>query len=157
MTASQTVDWQQLHHAYGAAGDIPALLQRTETFPAETDWQAEPWFSLWSALYHQGDIYPASIAAVPQIVSTLSQAPSKATLSFFLLPASIAIADNDNPVDAPAEMRESFANALAALGGFAAAALPTITDEHMAKAAQAAVLVSQGNFQQAGELLEADA
>ena len=157
MTASQSVDWQQLQHAYGAAGDIPALLQRTETFPAETDWQTEPWFSLWSALYHQGDIYPASIAAVPQIVFTLSQAPNKATLSFFLLPASIAIADNNKPVDAPAEMRETFASALVALGGIAASLLPTIVDEHIARAAQASVLISQGNFQQAGELLEADA
>ncbi|MFT3807997.1 hypothetical protein [Arenimonas sp.] len=157
MTASQTVDWERLHHAFGSASDIPALLQRTETFPTEADWHAEPWFSLWSALYHQGDIYPASIAVVPRIVSTLSRAPNKATLSFFLLPASIAIADNDNPVDASAEMRESFASALVALGGFAASALPTITDEQMARAAQAAVLVSQGNFQQAGELLEADA
>jgi hypothetical protein len=133
------------------------LLQRTEAFPAETDWQAEPWFSLWSALYHQGDIYPASIAAVPQIVSTLSQAPDKATLSFFLLPASVAVADNANPVDVPEEMRESFASALAALGGIATSALSTITDEYVARAAQAAVLVSQGDFQQAGELLEADA
>ena len=157
MTASQSVDWQQLHHAYGAAGDIPELLQRVETFPPETDWQAEPWFSLWSALYHQGDIYPASIAAVPQIVSTLSKAPNKATLSFFLLPTSIAIADNDKPVDVPKEVREMFSNALVALGGIAASLLPTVTDTHIAKAAQASVLASQGNFHKAGELLEADA
>jgi hypothetical protein len=157
MTTSQTVDWQQLRHAYGTAGGIPVLLQRIETFPVETDWQAEPWFSLWSALYHQGDIYPASIAAVPQIVFTLSKDPAKATLSFFLLPASIAVADNDSPVDVPKEMRESFASALAALGGIATSALSNITDEYVARAAQAAVLVSQGEFQQAAELLEADA
>ncbi len=157
MTTSQAVNWHLLRHAYGDASDIPALLKKVESFPAETDWQAEPWFSLWSALYHQGDIYTASIAAVPQIVSTLSQAPSKATLSFYLLPASIAIADNVNPVDVPAAVRESFAKAVAALGGIAASTLPSTVDKDMARAAQAAVLVSQGDYQQADELLEADA
>ena len=81
MPGRSMIDWQQLFHAYGTAADIPALLDAIEAFPAETDWRAEPWFSLWSALYHQGDIYPASIAAVPRIVSTLACEPTKATLS----------------------------------------------------------------------------
>jgi len=157
MTTSQTVNWNLLRHAYGEAGDIPALLQKIESFPAETDWQAKPWFSLWSALYHQGDIYSASIAAVPQIVFVLSQAPNKATLGFYLLPTSIAIADNANPIDVPAAVRESFTKAVATLGAIAASELPSIFDEHLAMAAKAAVLVSHGDFQQAGELLEADA
>jgi hypothetical protein len=94
MTSSQSVDWHLLHHAYGAASDVLALLEQIDGFPAEADWQSEPWYSLWSALYHQGDIYPASIAAVPQIVSSLSKAPAKATLSFYLLPASIAVTES---------------------------------------------------------------
>ncbi|KAF1716504.1 hypothetical protein CSC74_11850 [Pseudoxanthomonas yeongjuensis] len=144
-------------HAYGEAGDIPSLLKKIESFPAETDWQAEPWFSLWSSLYHQGDIYSASIAAVPQIVSVLSQAPSKATLGFYLLPTLIAIADNANPTDVHAGMRDSFNRAVATLGAIAASELPSIVDEHVATAAQAAVLASHGDYRQAGELLEADA
>jgi hypothetical protein len=157
MITSQPVNWYFLRHAYGSADDIPALLQKIESFPAETDWQTEPWFSLWSALYHQGDIYSASIAAVPQIVSTLLRAPSKATFSFYLLPASIAIADSARPVDAPEAMRESFTQAVIALGDIAASALASAVDEHMVRAAQAAVLVSRGDYQQAGQLLEADA
>jgi len=157
MTTSQAVNWHLLRHAYGEASDIPALLQKIEGFPAETDWQSEPWFSLWSALYHQGDIYSASIAAVPQIVSTLLQDPSKATLSFYLLPASIAIADKASPVDAPALVRESFTKAMTALSGIAASALPSTMDKDMARAAQAVLLVSRGDYQQAAELLEADA
>ena len=157
MTTSQSVNWNLLCHAYGEAGDIPALLQKIENFPAETDWQSEPWFSLWSALYHQGDIYSASIAAVPQIVFVLSQAPNKATLGFYLLPTSIAIADNANPIDVRAAVRESFTRAVATLGAIAASELPSIVDEHLAMAAQAAVLISHGDFQQAAELLEADA
>lgn len=157
MPASQAVDWHSLHHAYGSAADVPDLLRRIESFPHEADWQAEPWFSLWSALYHQGDIYPASIAAVPWIVDALSKAPGKATLSFFLLPALIAIADNARPVEVCVGIRNRFTDAIATLGCIAASALPSVVDRHIAKAAQAAVLVSQGAFQQADVLLEADA
>jgi hypothetical protein len=139
------------------AGDVPALLEQIWSFPAELDWQSEPWFSLWSALYHQGDIYSASIAAVPQIVDALSKAPGKATLSFYLLPVSIAVADSANPVEVTPEIRSSFSASLLTLGAIARAALPAISDQDIAKAAQAAVLVSTGDFQQADELLEADA
>jgi hypothetical protein len=66
-----------LQHAYGVATDIPARLELIRDFPAEFDWEAEPWFSLWSALYHQGDIFSASLAAVPAIVSILAQAPER--------------------------------------------------------------------------------
>lgn len=156
MTTPHTIDWNSLHHAYGNAGDIPAMLEQLGRFPDETDWQAEPWFSLWSALYHQDDIYTASIAAVPRIVATLSQAPGKGTLGFYLLPASIAIADNANPVEVPARMRDAFTSAIATLGGIAAAALPAMTDKDMTKAAQVAVLVAQGDFDQAAELIDAD-
>lgn len=157
MISSQTYDWHLLRHAYGDASDVPVLLRKIAGFPAEPDWQSEPWFSLWSALYHQGDIYSASIAAIPLIVSALSQDPRKATLSFYLLPASIALADNARPVDLPIAIREDFKEAVAVLGGIAAAMLSSAVDEHMIEAMKAAVLVSQGDFQQVCELLEADA
>lgn len=156
MITSQTYDWHLLRHAYGHASDVPALLEKIASFPAESDWQSEPWFSLWSALYHQGDVYPASIAAVPLIVSALSRNPSKATLSFYLLPASIAAADHVNPVDVPGEIREDFTRALAVLGNIAAAVLPITDDENMASAMKVAALVAQGDFQKACALLEAD-
>ncbi len=146
-----------LHHAYGAAVDIPALLDRIRAFPDESDWQADPWFSLWSALYHQGDIYSASIAAIPFIVSALATAPDKATLSFYLLPASIAVADSVNPVSVAAEIRYSYSESLLELGAIASAELPSIADPHIARADRAAALVSAGDFQQAGGLLETDA
>ena len=157
MSASQPTDWQSLKRAYGAAADIPVLLERVGGFPAEPDWQAEPWFSLWSALYHQGDIHPASIAAVPHIVAALATAPERAALSFYLLPAPIAVADSISPVGVAPEVRRGFSTSLLELGAIARAALPSITDPHIAKAARAAALVSSGEFQRAGALLEADA
>jgi hypothetical protein len=55
------------------------------------------------------------------------------------------------------DIRESFNDSLLALGAIASEALSSISDEHIARAAQAAVLVSIGDFQKASELLEADA
>lgn len=62
--------WTELRHAYGAAAEIPGLLRQLPTAPAHpTDYQQEPWYSLWSALCHQSDVYPASYAALPHIVA----------------------------------------------------------------------------------------
>lgn len=68
-------NWDELNHAFGSAGDIPALLADLAFFPAESSYEAEPWFSLWSSLCHQGDIYSASFAAVPEIVKHLANNP----------------------------------------------------------------------------------
>ena len=157
MTLPQLTDWNNLRHAYGAASDIPSLLEQIQGFPSETSWQAEPWFSLWSALYHQGDIYSASIAAVPTIVSTLASDPGRATLSFYMLPASIAIADHLTAIAADHEVRNNFSVAISKLGVIAAQALPQITDPDIRIAAQAAVMVAQGDYSGADELLNADA
>ena len=157
MTTSQLVDWSALQHAYGNASDVPALLEQITLFPHEENWQSEPWFSLWSALYHQGDIYSASIAAVPVIVSTLAVAPERATMSFYLLPTSIAIADSTNPIDLAQEIRTSFNSAVATLGQLASCALPEIKDSNITTAAQAAILVLQGAYSRAEQLLDADA
>ena len=41
VTSSRSIDRDLLHHAYGIAGDIPALLEQIDGFPAEPDRQAE--------------------------------------------------------------------------------------------------------------------
>lgn len=45
--------WSELTHAYGSASDTPALLRQLASLP-RADGDAEPWFSLWSSLAHQG-------------------------------------------------------------------------------------------------------
>ena len=157
MTESQPIDWNVLQHAYGEANDVPVRLAQIREFPAETDRQAEPWFWLWSALYHQGDVYSASLAAVPFIVSALSGTPGKATMTFYLLPASIAVADHANPVDVSVQVRRRFEESIRTLGTIARSEIPRIVDPHIARAAMAAALVADGLFRQAGELLDADA
>jgi hypothetical protein len=60
--------WKPLKHAYGTAENIPALLLTLVHYPQCRRPDDEPWSSLWDSLYHQGDTYNASIAAVPHIL-----------------------------------------------------------------------------------------
>lgn len=69
----QAIDWSALRHAYGNADDIPALLEAARQAPAPTDGKEQPWFALWSALCHQGDVYSASYAAVPVLVDIAAE------------------------------------------------------------------------------------
>jgi len=79
--------WKELSHAYGPARDIPDLLKQLKTAPPKKDYRSEPWFSRWSALCHQGDVYTASYAAVPHIVAVGSKKPLSQRPDFLLLAA----------------------------------------------------------------------
>jgi hypothetical protein len=61
------VDWTSLRHAYGAAGDVPALLDRLTPDPGD-----EVWGELWSRICHQGSVYSASFAALPALADAAS-------------------------------------------------------------------------------------
>jgi hypothetical protein len=64
------IDWSKLRHCYGPATDVPDLLAQAAVAPpprANTD--DEPWFTLWSSLCHQHDVYTGSYAAVPELVA----------------------------------------------------------------------------------------
>ena len=87
------IEWSALRHAYGAAGDIPALLARARVAPPPVDYKSEPWFTLWSSLYHQDDIYSASVAAVPELVALAAERRELAPESLFLA-ASIELQRN---------------------------------------------------------------
>ena len=85
--------WRELRHAYGDAADVPDLLRAlaSSTGP-KAGHDDEPWFSLWSRLCHQDDIYTASYAAISHIVHIASKAAGPIDFSFFLLPAAIEVA-----------------------------------------------------------------
>ena len=86
--------WAELNHAYGKAANVPQLLRQLESFPTSED-ESEPWFSIWSALAHQGDVYSASFAAVPHVVRVLALDPVRAgLLSYYSLPGSRYAATN---------------------------------------------------------------
>jgi len=77
----QNSDWSTLRHAYGLASDIPARLEHARHAASPRDYRDEPWFSLWSALCHQGDVYTASYAAVPELVAIAEARRSEARVS----------------------------------------------------------------------------
>jgi hypothetical protein len=93
MIALDSPTWDQLRHCYGPASDIPNLLRQLAANPQPMKGDDDgPWESLWSALCHQGDVYPASYAAVPHIVQIALDAKGPVHFSFFLLPACVEVA-----------------------------------------------------------------
>jgi hypothetical protein len=92
--------WSTLQHAYGAASDIPALLRQLPDFPP-SEGTKEPWFTIWSSLAHQGDVYTASFAAVPHIVAGLATNPTRASGTYFQFPAWVEICRHRNGVEVP--------------------------------------------------------
>jgi hypothetical protein len=73
---------------------------------------SEPWFSLWSALAHQGDVFNASFAAVPYVVQALESSPLKAGTVYFLFPAWIEICRQKNGIEIDSELRSAYFEAL---------------------------------------------
>ena len=145
--------WSKLKHAYGGASDIPALLRQLNSLPA-SEGQSEPWFSLWSALAHQGDVYPASFAAVPHVVEALSRAPEKADSAFFQFPAWIEICRHKQKTKIPAELDGPYKKALAKLPSLVAAAANREWDEGFLVCALSAVAAAKGYPSVAEAVLE---
>jgi len=67
--------WSRLETAYGSAKDVPGYLSEIYRNPTKVcAWNEDPWYFLWSSLCHQGDIFSASIAAVPHLLSAAQRA-----------------------------------------------------------------------------------
>ncbi len=109
--------WSTLSHAYGVAGDIPKLLRDlTAATEPKDGYRDEPWFSLWSSLCHQGDVYDASYAALPHIVEIGCNTKGPIDFSFFQLPAAIEIArDNGSGPPVPDDLAAAYSEGLARL------------------------------------------
>ena len=91
ISLSDIESWTKLNHAYGEASDIPELLQKLADYPTEETYKSEPYYSLWSALCHQGDVYSASYAALPYIIHYIEENPKEITSSYVHLPLQIEI------------------------------------------------------------------
>jgi len=84
--------WTALSDAYGASTGIPKLLAHAATLPEDFGEGAEPYFSLWSALCHQGDVYSASYAALPHLVRIVEENPGRFRWTLLLLVNAIELA-----------------------------------------------------------------
>ncbi len=145
--------WAELKHAYGAAADIPALLRQLGELPSSED-DAEPWFTLWSALAHQGDVYSASFAAVPHVVHALASAPSRADHSYFQFPAWVEICRAKNEVEIPQDLRAAYLESLAQLPALVAASSNRTWEPGFLACALAAIAAAKGQHAVAEAVLE---
>jgi hypothetical protein len=136
--------WSELEHAYGAADDIPPLLRQLESFPVSSG-DSEPWYTLWSSLCHQDDVYPASFAAVPHIIRVLATDPARASFSFFQLPACIEIARARDAFPSPTDLRQPYFDSLERLPALVGAAATREWDENMLCCALSAIAAAKGS------------
>lgn len=61
-----TIDWKSLTHAYGEASDVPKLIRALASDHAGKREGALD--ALFSTIWHQGTVYPASVHAVPFLI-----------------------------------------------------------------------------------------
>jgi hypothetical protein len=143
LSLDDTRRWADLQHAYGSASDVPDLLRQLAALPASSG-KDEPWFSLWSALAHQGDVYSASFAAVPHVVRALSIAPTKADSSFFHFPAWVEICRQKTATPIPDDLRQAYFAALERLPSLVAAAANREWDGSFLACGLSAVAAAKG-------------
>ena len=156
MLTLDSAQWNELTDAYGPAGDIPGLLKQLSDFPSGENYRDEPWFSLWSALCHQGDVYSASFAAVPFMVAAIERDPLRASFNFFSLPASIEVARVENKTTVPQELETDYFVAMAKLPSLALPLLCPGCDKTLCQALLAANAAAVGQHSYAKLLLEID-
>ena len=149
------IDWSRLRHAYGRATDVPALLARARNAPPPSSYQDEPWFTLWSALYHQDDIYSASYAAVPELVAMASDCGPKIAAESLFLAASIELRRNEQGApEVPGDLVAGYSQALVTARPLATQLAERTPDEDGKLAVAAAVF--SGDLKRARTLLDAD-
>ncbi len=145
--------WLQLQHAYGEAGDIPALLKQLADIPSSEN-NNEPWFSIWSALAHQGDVYSASFAAVPHVIAVLASAPLRADFNYFQFPTWVEICRVKKNVPVPEDIASAYFDSLSLLPVLVAAASSRKWDEEFLCCALSAIAVAKGQPAVAEAVLE---
>lgn len=147
--------WTELRHAYGDASDIPGLLHQLENMPPRNGQEAEPYFSLWSALCHQGDIYTASYAAVPYLLTAVRKEPARAPWTLLLLVASIEMARIQKHGPAiPIELEKDYFSAIATIPETVAMTASQPWDHWYCVAALATIAAAKGHADCAEAILE---
>lgn len=149
----QNINWNELNHAYGKAEDILEVLQEISSYPEPKQEDDDPYYYLWSALCHQGDVYSASYAAVPYLVNLIEKSPTQSPYDLFLLPISIEIARaNGSGPDIDETLKENYFAALKQLP-ILAANIKT-NDEVYIRVLSATFAISSGHTSLAESILE---
>lgn len=145
--------WMALEHAYGTAEDIPAFLGRLADLP-DSIGDSDPWFALWSALAHQGDVYTASYAAMPHVVAAFAQAPERAPAVYFQFPAWVEICRLRRGPTVPDDLATAYFAALAQLPSLVARAAAREWSASELACAMSAIAAAKGQAAVAEATLE---
>lgn len=145
--------WGEMRAAYGDAARIPGLLRQLSDLPSDNG-SSEPWFSLWSALAHQGNVYSASFAAVPHIIEAIASAPERVSDVYFHFPAWIEICRHKNSVDVPDDLATSYFDALTRIPALLASAAEKQWSTAFTACALSATAAAKGQHSLAEALLE---
>ena len=154
--------WAELTHAGSSPEQIPTLLRQLEQEPdhVSLDYREDPWFSLWSALCHQGDVYTASYATVPHIIRIGLSMAGTPHWQFFALPTQIELARVKPGSPAiPADVATAYFASLLQLHDLAYRLASVAWSELLTRSVAAALAVSKGHFnlgQAIGELAPED-
>lgn len=117
-------DWAALRHAYGSAEDLPDLLAAAEGSAGPS---GDAWDAVWSRLYHQGTVYPASFGAVPALAAMATRAGDGGYVPAVHLVACI-VAATDGPSDSP-DIRGRYSVELGGLRDMAERCLALAADD----------------------------
>ena len=150
--------WRTLTHAYGTANAIPELIAGLAASPGPRNGPlAEPWFTLWSSLYHQGTVYDAAYAAVPHVVDIACETRGAIEPSFLLLPTSVELARLGGRGPAmPANLEADYHGAIARLIDVVSHHKDDPWDETMTICAAAAQALAKGHAYLAAACLDLD-
>ena len=145
--------WTTLSDAYGTSSDIPKLLADAEKLPEDSNGQTEPYFSLWSALCHQGDVYTASYAAHPHLVRIIAANPGKFRWTLLLLVHAIETARSEGRGPSmPDDLTDAYRAALAHVPAVASQLLSRDMGESELRVILAACATAKG-FPSIGEAI----
>jgi hypothetical protein len=101
-------DWKGLSHAYGSARDVPGMLRALRLGNGDAD----AWERIYGSLCHQGDVFPASFAAVPHIVAIAEERPPDQRLEFWSFVGSIAAGGSRDGKGLPDDLQTAYVKAL---------------------------------------------
>ena len=81
----EAIEWGSLSHAYGPATDVPRELRRLASCAAEL--RKEALYQLQGSIYHQSDVFNATVAAVPFLVrlAACTVLPNRCEILQFLI------------------------------------------------------------------------
>lgn len=148
MTPFDNLHWANLQTATGDALAVPGFLENLSlSTKPQTSSTQDPWYSLWSMLCHQGEIYTASYAAAPLIIQIGVAAQWPIDPNFLLLPASIEHARLLGAAPPlPVPLKHDYITALSLLPNLLATNASREWDRTFTKAALYTLAVTKGHL-----------